>query len=150
VFRAPGRGVNAKIAGCSGQGDIGARDAPCEAAASLMLRSRRWSALKAWGMHIVTRRSMMCAIVAVARKLAAIPHRILLDGSEFRWTAGAKIIGLRGTASARETAPAPSRRRGDVFRVTRMSQRMTGPRSAADFWKRRGERLVPRCENQRI
>ena len=73
------------------QGDIGARDALCEAAASMMLRSRRWSALKAWGMKIVKRRSMMCAIVAVARKLAAILHRMWLDGSEFRWTAGAKI-----------------------------------------------------------
>jgi transposase len=57
----------------------------------MMLRSRRWSALKAWGMKIVKRRSMMCAIVAVARKLAAILHRMWLDGSEFRWTAGAKI-----------------------------------------------------------
>jgi transposase len=68
------------------QGDIGARDALCEAAASMMLRSRRWSALKAWGMKIVKRRSMMCAIVAVARKLAthaacdvARWHRVPLD-----------------------------------------------------------------------
>jgi Transposase IS116/IS110/IS902 family len=72
-------------------GDINARDALCEAAASLLLRSRRWSALKAWGLRIVKRTSMMGAIVAVARKLAAILHRMWLDGSEFRWSAGAKI-----------------------------------------------------------
>lgn len=53
----------------------------------LLMRSRRWSALKAWGMRIVKRTSMMCAIVAVARKLATILHRMWIDGSEFQWTA---------------------------------------------------------------
>jgi transposase len=72
-------------------GDINARGALCEAAASLLLRSKRWSALKAWGMRIAKRASMMCAIVAVARKLAAILHRMWIDGTEFQWTAGAKI-----------------------------------------------------------
>jgi transposase len=72
-------------------GDISARDALCEAAASLLLRSRRWSALKAWGMRLAKRQSMMCAIVAVARKLAAILRRLWIDGSEFLWTAGAKV-----------------------------------------------------------
>lgn len=33
----------------------------------------------------------MCAIVAVARKLAAILHRMWINGSEFQWTAGAKV-----------------------------------------------------------
>jgi transposase len=60
----------------SKMGDLNARGALCEAAASLLLRSRRWSALKAWGMRIAKRQSMMCAIVAVARKLAAILHRL--------------------------------------------------------------------------
>lgn len=72
-------------------GDVNTRGALCEAAASLLLRSKRWSALKAWGMRIAKRASMMCAIVAVARKLAAILHRMWIDGSEFQWTAGAKI-----------------------------------------------------------
>ncbi|HEV2548099.1 MAG TPA: IS110 family transposase [Stellaceae bacterium] len=76
----------------SKMGDINARGALCEAAATLLLRSRRWSALKAWGMRIAKRQSMMCAIVAVARKLAAILHRMWIDGSEFQWTAGAKVI----------------------------------------------------------
>lgn len=75
----------------SKQGDVNARGALCEAAASLLLRVRRWSALKAWGLKIAKRASMMCAIVAVARKLAAILHRLWIDGGEFVWTAGAKI-----------------------------------------------------------
>ena len=34
---------------------------------------------------------MVCAIVAVARKLAGILHRMWIDGADFQWTAGAKI-----------------------------------------------------------
>jgi transposase len=34
---------------------------------------------------------MMCAIVAVARKLASILHRMWVDGTEFRWRSGATI-----------------------------------------------------------
>lgn len=75
----------------SKQGDVDTRSALCEAAAGLLLRSRRWSALKVWGLKIAKRTSMKCAMVAVARKLAAILHRMWLDGSEFRWARGAKI-----------------------------------------------------------
>lgn len=57
----------------SKQGDTNVRGALCEAAAGLLMRSRGWSALKAWGMRIVKRTSMMCAIVAVARKLPPQP-----------------------------------------------------------------------------
>jgi transposase len=63
----------------------------CEAAAAQLLRVKRWSALKAWGMRIAKRASMMCAIVAVARKLASILHRMWLAGTEFQWTSGARI-----------------------------------------------------------
>jgi transposase len=52
---------------------------------------KRWSALKAWGMKIAKRASMMCAIVAVARKLAAILHRMWVDDTEFRWSSGAAV-----------------------------------------------------------
>ncbi len=55
------------------------------------MRSRRWSALKAWGLRIVKRSSMLCAIVAVARKLATILHRMWIDGTEFKWSGGAAI-----------------------------------------------------------
>jgi transposase len=55
-------------------------------AAQSMLRSKKWSWLKAWAMQIARRREMKKAIVALARRLAVIMHRIWVDGTEFRWT----------------------------------------------------------------
>ena len=46
----------------------------------------RWSWLKAWAMKIARHRGMKKAIVALARRLAVIMHRIWVDGTEFRWT----------------------------------------------------------------
>ena len=51
-----------------------------------MMRSKKWSWLKAWSMQIARRRGMKKAIVALARRLAVIMHRIWVDGTEFRWT----------------------------------------------------------------
>ena len=42
--------------------------------------------LKAWGLKIARHRGMKRAIVAVARRLAVIMHRMWVDGTEFRWT----------------------------------------------------------------
>jgi len=55
-------------------------------AAQSMLRSKKWSWLKAWAMQIARRRGMKKAIVALARRLAVILHRIWVDGTECRWT----------------------------------------------------------------
>src|ERR1017187_5274896 len=66
-------------------------------AAQAMLRSNKWSWLKAWAMQIARRRGMKKAIVALARRLAVIMHRIWVDGTEFRW--------------AREQAAAADRRK---------------------------------------
>src|SRR5438034_10417511 len=55
-------------------------------AAQSMLRSKKWSWLKAWAMQIARRRGMKKAIVALARRLAVIMHRIWVDGTEFHWT----------------------------------------------------------------
>jgi transposase len=55
-------------------------------AAQSMLHSKRWSWLKAWAMQIARRRGKKKAIVALARRLAVIMHRIWVDGTEFRWT----------------------------------------------------------------
>jgi len=57
-----------------------------EAAQSMLVRSTRWSWLKAWAMKIARHRGMKRAIVALARRLAVIMHRIWVDGTEFRWT----------------------------------------------------------------
>jgi transposase len=73
------------------QGDVNAREALCEAAASLLLRVRKWSALRAWGLRIAKRSSMLCAIVAVARKLADVLHRMWIDGGDFKVGFGAKV-----------------------------------------------------------
>jgi len=57
-----------------------------EAAQSMLVRSTRWSWLKAWAMQIAKRRGIKRAIVALARRLAVILHRIWVDGTNFRWT----------------------------------------------------------------
>jgi transposase len=57
-----------------------------EAAQILLVRSTRWSWLKAWAMQIARRRGMKKAIVALARRLAVIMHRIWVDGTTFRRT----------------------------------------------------------------
>jgi len=74
--------VQGRISRC---GDELARTALYEAAHSLLIRSSKWSALRAWGMAVAKRRGMARARVAVARKLAVILHRMWADGSEFRW-----------------------------------------------------------------
>ena len=75
--------VQGRISRC---GDELARTALYEAAHSLLIRSTKWSALRAWGMNVAKRRGLARARVAVARKLAVILHRIWADGTEFRWT----------------------------------------------------------------
>ena len=42
-------------------------------------------------MQIAKRRGMKKAIVALARRLAVIMHRIWIDGTEFRWTREAAV-----------------------------------------------------------
>jgi transposase len=74
--------VQGSISRC---GDELARTALYEAAHSLLIRSTKWSALRAWGMNVAKRRGMARARVAVARKLAVILHRMWADGSEFHW-----------------------------------------------------------------
>ena len=79
-------------------------------AAQSMLRSKKWSWLKAWAMQIARRRGMKKAIVALARRLAVIMHRIWVDGTEFRWTrekpqrhesrAGSNAIGENSSSTA--------------------------------------------------
>jgi transposase len=56
-----------------------------EAAQIMLTRSAKWSWLKAWAMQIARRRGMKKAIVALARRLAVIMHRIWVDGTTFRW-----------------------------------------------------------------
>ena len=48
-------------------------------AAQAMMRSKKWSWLKAWAMQIARRCGVKKAIVALARRLAVIMHRIWID-----------------------------------------------------------------------
>src|SRR6266566_4252368 len=75
-----------RMGGISKCGDPMMREMLFEAALVLMTHSRKWSWLKAWGMKIARHRGMKRAIVAVARRLAVIMHRMWVDGTEFRWT----------------------------------------------------------------
>jgi transposase len=71
--------------GVSKCGDALLRTMLYEAAHSLLTHSRQWSWLKAWGIRVAQRRGMRRAVVAVARRLAVVLHRMWVDGSEFRW-----------------------------------------------------------------
>jgi transposase len=62
-----------------------------EAASVLLHRTRRWSALKAWGIRLMKRVGAKKAKVAVARKIAVILHCIWTDGTSFEWGVEKKI-----------------------------------------------------------
>src|SRR5512143_3746129 len=79
-------GETDRTGGISRCGDDMMRTMLYEAAQILLVRSTRWSWLKAWAMQIAKRRGMKKAIVALARRLAVIMHRIWVDGTEFFWT----------------------------------------------------------------
>lgn len=67
-------------------GDDMMRSLLYEAAQVMMTRVQKWSWLKAWAMGVAKRRGLQRAIVALARRLAVIMHRMWVDGSVFRWT----------------------------------------------------------------
>jgi transposase len=55
-------------------------------AAQVLLTRASGSWLKAWGLQLAKRRGMKRAIVATARRLSVILHRMWVDGSDFRFT----------------------------------------------------------------
>lgn len=71
--------------GISKSGDAMLRTILYEAAQVLLTQSRHWSWLKAWGTRVAQRRGMRRAIIAVARRLAVVLHRMWVDGTDFRW-----------------------------------------------------------------
>src|SRR6188472_50834 len=75
-----------RTGGISRCGDEMMRAMLYEAAQIMLVRSTKWSWLKVWAMQIARRRGLKKAIVALARRLAVIMHRIWVDGTEFRWT----------------------------------------------------------------
>jgi transposase len=79
-------GESDRTGGISRCGDEMMRAMLYEAAQIMLIRTTKWSWLKAWAMKIAKNREMKTAIVALARRLAVIMHRIWIDGTEFRWT----------------------------------------------------------------
>ena len=79
-------GESDRSGGISRCGDEMMRAMLYEAAQSMLMRSAKWSWLKAWAMKIARHRGLKKAIVALARRLAVIMHRIWVAGTEFRWT----------------------------------------------------------------
>jgi transposase len=66
-------------------GDAMMRTALYEAAQVLLTRVKRWSALKAWAAQVSRRRGHKKAIVALARRIGVILHRMWVDGADFHW-----------------------------------------------------------------
>src|SRR3954469_24294386 len=64
-------------------GDGGVRAVLYEAANVILTRPVKGSTLKSWGMRLVARAGMRKAKVALARKLAVVLHRMLVDGTSF-------------------------------------------------------------------
>ena len=72
----------------SKSGDTMLRVMLYEAAQSMLVHTKKWSWLKAWGLRVAQRRGMRRAVVAVARRLAVIIHRMWVDGTDFCWSSG--------------------------------------------------------------
>lgn len=68
-------------------GDETLRAALFESALVLLRPQAKPSALKAWGLRVARRRGMARAMIAVARRLSVILHRMWVDRVPFRWTA---------------------------------------------------------------
>lgn len=66
-------------------GDAMMRTSLYEAAQVLLTRVKRWSALKAWAAQVSRRRGHKKAIVALARRIGVILHRMWVDGTDFHW-----------------------------------------------------------------
>ncbi len=65
-------------------GDRDVRAALYAAANALLMRTMTGSQIKSWGMRLMRTKGRRRAVVAVARKLAVLLHRMWIDGSEFR------------------------------------------------------------------
>jgi hypothetical protein len=67
-------------------GNGGVRTAPFRAATVMLCQSQAKSRLKARSMQVAGRRGMKRAVVAVARRLAVMLHRMWDDGTKVRIT----------------------------------------------------------------
>lgn len=66
-------------------GDVIMRSTLYQAALALLTRTSKSSSIRDWGLAVAKRRGLRRAVIAVARKLAVVMHRVWADGTEFRW-----------------------------------------------------------------
>jgi transposase len=85
-------GESRRIGRISLCGDAMVRTLLFEAAQALLTRVMKWSWLKAWAIRVAQRRGSGKAVVALARRLAVILHRMWSDKTEFRWTREAQAV----------------------------------------------------------
>jgi transposase len=71
--------------GVSKNGDPLMRATLYEAAQVLLSRVSRWSSLRSWGMRVARKRGRRKAIVALARRMSVILHRMWTDETDFQW-----------------------------------------------------------------
>lgn len=74
--------------GITKAGDVNLRRALCQAA-TVMLNRGRGNPLRTWASHVAKRRGRKRAMVALARRMAVVLHRMWVDGSSFRMEATA-------------------------------------------------------------
>lgn len=79
-------GESCRVGRVSLSGDGMLRCLLYEAAQVMLTRVKKWSWLEAWAMNVTRRRGQRKAVVAAARRLAVIMHRMMIDGTEFRWS----------------------------------------------------------------
>jgi transposase len=69
----------------------------------MLLRAKKWTAIRAWGLRVAKRTSMKNAMIAVIRELAMILYRLWIDGTKFIFAKGAAVTEKRlltGTVAA--------------------------------------------------
>lgn len=71
------------VGGISRAGDAGGRTALYQAANSMLYHSAKNTWLRAWGLRVAQRRGMKRSVVAVARRLGVVLHRMWADGRVF-------------------------------------------------------------------
>jgi transposase len=83
-------GETRRQGGISKKGSKRTRYLLVEAASALLTRCKMWSKLKAWGMKLQKKKGNRKAIVAIARKLAVIMHKMLITKKPFERSSGKK------------------------------------------------------------
>ena len=78
--------------GVSKKGDAIMRASLYEAAQVLLSRVARWSSLRSWAIRLARKRGRRKAVVALARRMAVILHRMWVDGSDFRWGTAPTVV----------------------------------------------------------